>query len=116
MQCYPTLSFGMSDAAQHVMIRMKDTNKLIKNVLRALPAMPFMARKKTSSVLPFVLGAIGVAIVSGIAAVMALSPRTRHLALDAAKGRYEKVRTQIGSISTRGGDAATQSANYTSGL
>jgi flagellar biosynthesis/type III secretory pathway M-ring protein FliF/YscJ len=76
------------------MLSMKDTNKLLKNVLRAMPAIPYFAKKKTS-IAPFVLGAIGAAIVGGIAAVMAFSPRTRYRALDLAKDGYGKVRGQI---------------------
>ena len=79
------------------MIRMKDTNKLFKNLLRALPAIPFLAPKKTS-IAPFVLGAIGVAIAGGIAAVMVFSPRTRYRALDIAKDGYGKVRGQLDSL------------------
>jgi hypothetical protein len=82
------------------MLRMKDTNKLIKNVLRALPAIPYFAPKKTSS-LPFVLGAIGVAVIGGVAAVMAFSPRTRYRALDVAKDGYGKVRGQLDQLRTR---------------
>lgn len=73
---------------------MKDTNKLFKNILRALPAIPFIAPKKTS-IAPFVLGAIGVAVAGGIAAVMVFSPRTRYRALDIAKDGYGKVRGQL---------------------
>ena len=80
------------------MLRMKDTNKLIKNILRALPAIPYFAPKKTSSVLPFVLGAIGVALAGGIAAVMVFSPRTRYRALDIAKDGYGKVRGQMDQL------------------
>jgi flagellar biosynthesis/type III secretory pathway M-ring protein FliF/YscJ len=83
------------------MLRMKDTNKLLKNVLRALPAitatLPFFAPKKTS-VVPFVLGAIGVAAVGGIAAVMIFSPRTRYRALDIAKDGYGKVLGQMDQL------------------
>ena len=83
------------------MLRMKDTNKLLKNVLRALPAitmaLPFFAPKKTS-VVPFVLGAIGVAAVGGIAAVMIFSPRTRFRALDIAKDGYGKVLGQMDQL------------------
>jgi hypothetical protein len=88
----------MRDAASGGMLRMKDTNKLIKNVLRALPAIPFIAPKKTSSVLPFVLGAVGVAVAGGIAAVMVFSPRTRYRALDIAKDGYGKVRGQLDQL------------------
>lgn len=79
------------------MLRMKDTNKLIKNVLRAATAIsiPYFAPKKTSSILPFVLGAVGVAVAGGIAAVMVFSPRTRYRALDIAKDGYGKVKGQL---------------------
>jgi hypothetical protein len=83
------------------MLRMKDTNKLLKNVLRALPAItaiPFLARKQKTSVLPFVLGALGVAVAGGIAAVMVFSPRTRYRALDMAKGGIGKVRGQLDEL------------------
>lgn len=76
---------------------MKDTNKLFKNVLRALPAIPFIAPKKTS-IAPFVLGAIGAAVVGGIAAVMVFSPRTRYRALDVAKEGYDRVRGQLDQL------------------
>lgn len=78
----------------------KTKRKVIKNVARAvadisLPAIPYLARKKKTSVLPFVLGAIGVAIAGGITAVMIMSPRTRYRALDAAKGGYGKVKGKL---------------------
>ncbi len=87
----------MGDATAVAMIRMKDTNKLIKNVLRALPALPYFAPKKTS-IFPFVLGAIGVAVAGGIAAVMVFSPRTRYRALDIAKDGYGKVKGQMDQL------------------
>jgi hypothetical protein len=107
------------------MLRMKDTNKLIKNILRALPAIPFIAPKKTSSSLPFVLGAIGVAVIGGIAAVMAFSPRTRYRALDVAKDGYGKVRGQLTNLKSKYGEhdplasqgysnSTDQGSNYTS--
>lgn len=79
------------------MLRMKDTNKLIKNILRALPVIPLLAPKKTS-IVPYVLGAVGVALVGGVAAVMIFSPRTRYRALDVAKEGYGKVKSQIGQL------------------
>ena len=79
------------------MLQMKDTNKLIKNVLRALPAIPFLAPKKTS-VAPIILGAVGAAVIGGIAAVMVFSPRTRYRALDIAKDGYGKVKGQLGQL------------------
>ena len=106
------------------MLRMKDTNKLIKNVLRALPAIPYFAPKKTSSVLPFVLGAVGVAVVGGIAAVMVFSPRTRYRALDIAKDGYGKARAQLDQygiseklgLSDGAAARATSPGGYSNGL
>lgn len=78
----------------------KTTNKVIKNVTRAMAgiSIPYIASKKKTSVLPFVLGAIGVAVAGGIAAVMIMSPRTRHRALDVAKDGYGKVRGQLDAL------------------
>ena len=69
---------------------MKDTNKLIKNILHAMPAIPYIAPKKTS-LLPFILGGITVALVGGIAAVMYFSPRTRIRTVEFAKQGYGKL-------------------------
>lgn len=86
----------------------KTTNKVIKNVTTAMPKMlpeflgaisiPFFAKKKKTSVLPYVLGAFGVAIAGGIAAVMIMSPRTRTRALDVAKDGVSKVKGQIDDL------------------
>jgi hypothetical protein len=103
------------------MLRMKDTNKLLKNVLRALPAIPYFAPKKTS-MLPFVLGAIGAAVIGGIAAVMVFSPRIRYRALDVAKDGYGKVRGQIDHLGLReklgrhDGGERNATAEYRNGL
>ena len=87
----PTAS-GTRDAHRQPMLRMKDTNKLIKNVLRALPAIPLIRRRRRASITPYILGALGIAIVGGITAVMLLSPRTRNRTLGMAKDSYGKVR------------------------
>lgn len=103
------------------MLRMKDTNKLVKNILRALPAIPFVAPKKTS-IAPFVLGAIGVAVAGGIAAVMVFSPRTRYRALDIAKDGYGKVRGQLDQsgwsqkLGLSHGERSTTPGGYQNGL
>ena len=118
---------GTRDALTEAMIGMKETNKLLKNVLRAWPAItaiPLFAPKKTS-VLPFVLGAIGVAVAGGIAAVMVFSPRTRYRALDIAKDGYGKVKGQLDDLGvseklglqTDGGRNPTPNAQpYANGL
>ena len=103
------------------MLRMKDTNKLLKNVLRALPAIPYLAPKKTS-VVPFVLGALGVAAIGGIAAVMIFSPRTRYRALDIAKDGYGKVLGQMDQLGISeklglsAGERSTAPGGYSNGL
>ena len=68
------------------MISMNGTRKLFDNVLDMLPI-----SRRSSTVSPFVIGAIGVAVLGGIAAVMILSPRTRYRVLGAAKETYGKV-------------------------
>jgi hypothetical protein len=72
----------------------KSINKVIKNLSRSMPELPWGARRSTP-ILSYVLGGIGVAIVGGIAAVMAFSPRTRYRALDIAKDTYGKVEGKI---------------------
>jgi hypothetical protein len=103
------------------MLRMKDTNKLIKNILRALPAIPRI-RAKRPSVVPYILGAVGLAIVGGITAVMILSPRTRSRTLGIAKDSYGKVRGQLGQLGIgerlglSHGDRGTMPDAYSNGL
>lgn len=79
------------------MLRMKDTRKLIKNIVRALPAIPVINPRR-SSVVPYILGAVGLAIVGGITAVMIMSPRTRDRTLGIARDGYGKVRGQLGQL------------------
>lgn len=86
----------------------KTTKKVIKNVTTQLPKMvpevlgaisiPFLTRKKKTSALPYILGAFGVAVAGGIAAVMFMSPRTRNRALDVAKDGIDKVKGQIDDL------------------
>ena len=104
------------------MLRMKDTNKLLNNVLRALPAIPMLWPTKKTSVLPYILGAFGVAIVGGITAVMLFSPRTRNRTLGIAKDSYGKVRGQLGELAIAerlglsGGDRMTTPDSSSNGL
>jgi len=78
------------------MHRTKYTNKLVKNLLGALPAIPLLMSRKKASIAPYILGALGIAIIGGMAAVMFLSPRTRQRTLGIAKDGYGKVRGQLG--------------------
>jgi len=103
-------------------LRPMNWSKLSKQVIKGAVSawsdldIPFLAPKK-SSVVPFVLGAVGVAFVGGIAAVMVMSPRTRYRALDIAKGGYGAVKGQIGKVGI-GGSAETGASHqgYSNGL
>ena len=80
----------MTDAVRTVMLTMKDSKKLLRTAIRLLPEIPYV-NKKQSNVLPFVLGAFGVAVAGGIAALFIFSPKTRTRALGIAKDTYGKV-------------------------
>lgn len=82
----------------HVRVGM-NIDKVLKNVLGSIAVSsqyPFVSRK-SAAVFPLVLGAVGVAIAGGIAAVMIFSPRTRTRALDMGKGVASKIQGQIGN-------------------
>lgn len=70
-------------------------NKVIKSALRALPEIPYVNEKPKASVLPYVFGAIGFAVVGGVAAVMFFSPKTRERALGAAKDGIDYAKDTI---------------------
>jgi len=81
--------------------------RMVKNVLNgvlaAAPAIPYLTKRRaTISVASYVLGGLGIALVSGIAAVMFLSPRTRTRALGVAKDTYGKVNGKIGQLRGQG--------------
>lgn len=76
----------------------KTANRVLKTAIQLLPAIPLLRARRKSSVLPLVLGAIGVATIGGVAAVLIFSPRTRYRAMDAAKGAYGKVSDQLDAM------------------
>ena len=80
------------------MISSKNINKFLKGAIAAMPAIPYITKRRSSMVLPLVLGGIGVALMGGMAAVMFLSPRTRYRAMDMAKNTYGRVNEQIGHL------------------
>lgn len=84
---------------------MNSIDQIIDNVFGNIAVsseFPFFSRK-SSAVVPLVLGAVGVAIVGGLAAVMIFSPRTRTRALDVAKGTASKLQGQIGALGEKTG-------------
>lgn len=109
----------MADADRSPMISNKSFNKVLKGVIASMPAIPYVTKRRSSMMLPFVLGGIGVAVAGGIAAVMFFSPRTRYRALDVAKHTYGKINTQISHL-TKGekplanGMSSEQGAGYAS--
>ena len=81
------------------MSRTKDTKKMLKKLARSMPDIPYLSRPSRSSmIMPFVLGAIGVAIVGGLAAVMIFSPRTRYKTIGTAKDVYGKAKGELDSL------------------
>lgn len=70
--------------------------RVLDNLIGVMPvAIPYLARRRRSRVGMYVLSSIGVAVMSGIGALMYLSPRTRARALTAAKDTYGKVNEKI---------------------
>jgi hypothetical protein len=86
------------------MISKKTFNTVLKSAIAVMPAIPYITKRKSSMVVPFILGGVGMALVGGVAAVMFLSPRTRYRALDIAKNTYGKINDQITHL--RGGEIA----------
>ena len=102
----------MGDAtAPCMMITKKNVNRLLKGVVAAMPAIPYiMKSRQRTSMTAYVLGGIGFAVAGGIAALMFFSPRTRYKALNVAKDTYGKVNDKISHLrSTNNSDVAPMS-------
>jgi hypothetical protein len=98
-----------------LMISRNYINKVLKGAIAAMPAIPYVTKRRSSMVLPMVLGGIGVALMGGMAAVMFLSPRTRYRALDVAKNTYGKIGPQITELSNKLGPQLTRLAHLKTG-
>jgi hypothetical protein len=108
------------------MISQKTLRNFLKGAIAMMPAIPYITKRRSSSMLAYVLGGVGVAIVGGLAGVMFLSPRTRYRALDVAKQTYGKVNDQIAHLKNQGSMKQQRPANglvsdqgstgYTTGL
>jgi hypothetical protein len=102
------------------MISTKNIDKILKGAIAAMPAIPYITKRRSSMVLPLVLGGIGVALMGGMAAVMFLSPRTRYRAMDMAKNTYGKINTQIGTqlahLRSKGSEEASVSNGLANGM
>jgi hypothetical protein len=108
------------------MISQKTLRSFLKGAIAMVPAIPYITKRRSSSMLAYVLGGVGVAIVGGLAGIMYLSPRTRYRALDVAKQTYGKVNDQIAHLKNHGSMQQQRPANglvsdqgatgYTTGL
>lgn len=102
------------------MISSKSIDKVLKGAIAAMPAIPYITKRRSSMVLPLVLGGIGVALMGGMAAVMFLSPRTRYRAMDMAKDTYGKINTQIGQqlahLKSKGSEEQSASNGLANGM
>jgi len=85
------------------MISEKTLRNFVKGAIAMMPAIPYITKRRSSSILSYVLGGVGVAIVGGLAGVMFLSPRTRYRALDMAKQTYGKVNDKITHLASHNG-------------
>jgi hypothetical protein len=108
----------------YTMISQKTLRNFLKGAIAVMPAIPYITKRRNSSILSYVLGGVGVAIVGGLAGIMFMSPRTRYRALDVAKQTYGKVNHKIEEMKNQGataqrpanGLASDQAGGYTTGL
>ena len=79
------------------MMTKKNLNTVLKGVIAAVPAIPYLMPKKTP-IGAYIVGGIGFAVAGGLAALFFFSPKTRTKALTAAKDGYNKVSDQISHL------------------
>ena len=80
------------------MMTKKNLNTVLKGVIAAMPAIPYIMRPKKTPIAAYVVGGIGFAVAGGLAALFFFSPKTRVKALTAAKEGYGKVSETIGHL------------------
>lgn len=79
------------------MMTKKNLNAVMKGVIAAMPAIPYLMPKKTP-IGAYIVGGISFAVAGGLAALFFFSPKTRTKALTAAKDGYNKVSDQISHL------------------
>ncbi len=79
------------------MMTKKNLNTVLKGVIAAVPAIPYLMPKKTP-ITAYIVGGIGFAVAGGLAALFFFSPKTRTKALTAAKDGYAKIGDQISHL------------------
>jgi len=96
-----------------MMITKKNVNTVIKGLVAAMPAIPYIMKPRRTSVTAYVIGGLGFAVAGGLAALMFFSPRTRTRALTAAKDTYSKVNDKISHLrEDTNGVKVTESPSY----
>jgi hypothetical protein len=73
----------------------KNINHILNGLVDAMPALPFVMKRRRTMASSYIFGAIGFAIAGGLATMLILSPRTRTRALSAAKGTYGKLNEKL---------------------
>jgi hypothetical protein len=76
-------------------INKSSLTKVLKTVIAAAPAIPYLYPRRRSNLGAYILGGVGFALAGGLAALMFFSPRTRTRALGVAKDTYGKVNGKI---------------------
>lgn len=79
-------------------INKSSLNKVLKTVIAAAPAIPYLYPRRRSNVGAYIVGGLGFALAGGLAALMFFSPRTRTRALTAAKDTYGKVNGKVSNL------------------
>jgi hypothetical protein len=98
-------------------ISKRKVNALVRGAIAAMPAIPYiMKSRRRRSVAAYVLSTLGIAVVGGLAALMVMSPRTRHRAMDAAKGTYGKMNEKISRLRPALRHSHTEEAPVSDGL
>lgn len=77
------------------MMTKKNLNSVLKGVIAAMPAIPYIMKPKKTPIAAYVIGGVSFAVAGGLAALFFFSPRTRTKALTAAKDGYAKVSDKI---------------------
>src|SRR5688572_15597511 len=76
----------------------KKLQSLVRSAIAAAPVIPYIMRSRRRQRMmasAWMVSGLGLAALGGLVAVMFLSPRTRHRALDAAKGTYGRMNERI---------------------
>ena len=80
------------------MMTKKNLNSVLKGVIAAMPAIPYIMKPKKTPIAAYVIGGVSFAVAGGLAALFFFSPKTRTKALAAAKEGYAKASDTISHL------------------